>query len=202
MRTLIGALLVVASVFTSSFAEEVKFATTSKEIVEGLTEKSSSPRQFRTRGIKFSDGSSATGVVINKSTPAAEKTIKSKNGTGQKETKKINLKIMFDVNSSSIRIESFHLLAELGKALSSQALKNKIIIINGHTDSDGDEEYNLKLSHKRANAVKKYLVSNFQITSALETRGWGESSPLVANDSAQNKQINRRVEIVAQDKMH
>ena len=108
----------------------------------------------------------------------------------------VNLKIEFDVNSYSIRPESFKLLNELGKALTSEKLKEKDIIVKGHTDSDGEEAYNLKLSLNRALAVKLYLTSNFFISSSqLKVAGYGEATPLVPNNTKKNKQVNRRVEI-------
>jgi len=113
----------------------------------------------------------------------------------------VNLKIEFDVNSYGIRPASFNLLRELGKALSDPRLRERIIIINGHTDSDGKEKYNIRLSLNRAGAVKQYLVDHYDISpDRLEVVGYGESMPLKANISKENKQLNRRVEIVAAKK--
>ena len=66
--------------------------------------------------------------------------------------------------------------------------------IAGHTDSDGTKENNLKLSQKRANAIKRYLVQKGIKSDRLVAIGYGESRPLVKNDTAAHKQINRRVE--------
>lgn len=68
------------------------------------------------------------------------------------------------------------------------------IEIAGHTDSDGTAERNLKLSQRRANAVKKYLISKGIDPKRLVAKGYGESKPLVKNDTAAHKQLNRRVE--------
>jgi len=88
-------------------------------------------------------------------------------------------------------------LNELGQALTSEKLKGIPVSINGHTDSDGKDAYNLKLSLNRAFAVKSYLTSNYSISpSLLKVVGYGEGLPLVPNNSQANKQINRRVEIV------
>lgn len=111
----------------------------------------------------------------------------------------VNLKIEFDVNSYGIRPASFKLLRELGKALSDPRLRERIIVINGHTDSDGKEKYNVRLSLNRAGAVKQYLVDHFDISpDRLKVVGYGESMPLKPNTSKVNKQLNRRVEIVAE----
>jgi len=68
------------------------------------------------------------------------------------------------------------------------------IEIAGHTDSDGTAERNLKLSQRRANAVKKYLINKGIDAKRLVAKGYGESKPLVKNDTAAHKQLNRRVE--------
>ncbi len=73
--------------------------------------------------------------------------------------------------------------------------KNIKIEIGGHTDSDGSLKNNKILSQKRANAIKRYLIAKGNINSSrLKAVGYGESRPLVKNDSMKNKQINRRVE--------
>ena len=112
----------------------------------------------------------------------------------------VNLQIRFDVNSYRIRPESYETLNELGKALRSPRLKDRVITINGHTDSDGKEKHNLKLSLKRAAAVKKYLTGRCNISpDRLKVVGYGENMPLKPNTTAGNKQLNRRVEIVANE---
>ena len=113
----------------------------------------------------------------------------------------VNLKIQFDVNSYTIRPTSHKVLNELGKALSDPRLRDKIITINGHTDSDGKEKYNVRLSLNRAGTVKQYLIDHYDISpDQLKVVGYGESMPLKPNTSKENKQLNRRVEIVAAKK--
>ncbi len=68
------------------------------------------------------------------------------------------------------------------------------IEIGGHTDSDGTRARNLKLSQRRAEAVKAYLVKKGIAPERLVARGYGESRPLVKNDTPAHKQRNRRVE--------
>jgi outer membrane protein OmpA-like peptidoglycan-associated protein len=113
----------------------------------------------------------------------------------------VNLKIEFDVNSYTIRPESYTLLLELGKALADPRLRDRIIIINGHTDSDGKEKYNIRLSLNRAAAVRSYLIDHYGVSpDRLKVVGYGESMPLKPNTSKENKQLNRRVEIIAAEK--
>ncbi len=108
----------------------------------------------------------------------------------------INLAVQFDTDSSVIKPESYGLLNELGKALISDKLNNKRVLIAGHTDSDASKDYNLKLSKERAQSVKDYLTKNFPIApERISTTGFGESVPLVPNTNRYNKLLNRRVQV-------
>ncbi len=77
------------------------------------------------------------------------------------------------------------------------------IVIEGHTDDSGKDEYNMALSEKRAKAVAAYLVSNGVAASRLTEKWYGETQPKYANDNEENRQKNRRVElgIIANDNM-
>lgn len=77
------------------------------------------------------------------------------------------------------------------------------ILIEGHTDSDGSESYNMKLSQNRAEAVTGYLLSKGLDNSRFTTRWYGETQPKYENDTAAGKAKNRRVElaIVASDEL-
>ena len=68
-------------------------------------------------------------------------------------------------------------------------------MISGHTDSDGDETYNLNLSAKRSDEVLKWLVKQGIEASNLKTIGFGESRPVASNSSNEGKALNRRVEV-------
>jgi OmpA-OmpF porin, OOP family len=101
--------------------------------------------------------------------------------------------ILFDTNKSTIKNSSANILNDLGKALiENPEIK---ISITGHTDSDGDEKANQKLSEQRAESVKNYLSKNFDISkSRMTTFGSGESQNIVGNDTESQKMKNRRVE--------
>jgi len=104
--------------------------------------------------------------------------------------------IQFDFDSSNIKPESYPLLNEFALALKSD-LKEQVISIAGHTDSDGSDDYNLVLSQKRARAVQQYLIEKHQILSQrLRVESFGKHCPIVSNDSIQNKAKNRRVEFI------
>ena len=66
--------------------------------------------------------------------------------------------------------------------------------IHGHTDDVGDNASNLDLSTKRAKEVHDYLIQIGVASNRISFKGFGESKPLVANDSEKNKAINRRTE--------
>ncbi|MDZ4715959.1 MAG: OmpA family protein [Cytophagales bacterium] len=69
------------------------------------------------------------------------------------------------------------------------------LTISGHTDSDGKEESNLKLSQARADAIKNYLVNEFRIgTTRIKAIGYGSAQPLAQELTDEHKQLNRRVE--------
>ncbi|WP_027715042.1 OmpA family protein [Desulfuromonas sp. TF] len=71
------------------------------------------------------------------------------------------------------------------------------ILVAGHTDSTGEEIYNIELSMRRAKAVKAYIVENFGVDgSRLFPRGFGENRPVATNDTAEGRQENRRVEFI------
>jgi len=72
------------------------------------------------------------------------------------------------------------------------------VIIEGHTDSDGDDKSNLQLSEDRAQAVRLFLVNTYDFISPgmVDAIGYGEERPIAPNDNPANKELNRRVEIV------
>jgi OOP family OmpA-OmpF porin len=72
-------------------------------------------------------------------------------------------------------------------------------VVEGHTDSVGDDAYNLKLSQRRADAVRKYLVDKGVPSTPLEARGFGEAQPVADNKTADGRAQNRRVVLTRND---
>jgi OmpA-OmpF porin, OOP family len=106
--------------------------------------------------------------------------------------------ILFATNSDRIRPESTPTLHEIGTML--QQHERLSLRIEGHTDAEGDEDYNLELSRRRAAAVKRHLVEHFGIDAGrLSTDGYGESKPAADNATAEGRQANRRVDLVRTD---
>jgi outer membrane protein OmpA-like peptidoglycan-associated protein len=102
--------------------------------------------------------------------------------------------ILFDVNKSTIKPESMGALNEIAKLM--KAHNDLKFEIDGHTDSDGSGEANMKLSQSRADAVKEQLVKMGIDEGRLTTKGFGESKPIDKNDTAEGKANNRRVEFI------
>ena len=111
-------------------------------------------------------------------------------------------KIQFDTNKTTIKSESDELLSEIVSVIKDNPQLRKISI-EGHTDSDGSDAYNLKLSDGRARAVMDHLVQNGVEADRLESKGFGETKPIADNDTPEGKEKNRRVEfiITEQDKV-
>lgn len=109
---------------------------------------------------------------------------------------RIQLDIAFDYGKSTINESSKEQLSMLAKVLNNKSVRFLPINVNGHTDSDGDEDYNLKLSYDRATAIKDFLVSEHDIMEArLTISGYGEGDPIAKNNSERGKALNRRVEV-------
>jgi outer membrane protein OmpA-like peptidoglycan-associated protein len=101
--------------------------------------------------------------------------------------------ILFEFGSSSLSSSIQTKLREFSETLKKYADTN--ILIDGHTDNVGSDDFNLKLSHKRAESVQSLLMGQGVSSSRLGTRGFGEGSPVATNDTDAGRAKNRRVEI-------
>ena len=101
--------------------------------------------------------------------------------------------IYFEFNSDKIKPESYPILDEIGRILEKHP--DWKLEIAGYTDSIGTEEYNLDLSRRRAEAVRKYLLEHFDIYARnLIAKGYGEANPIADNGTPEGRALNRRVE--------
>lgn len=104
--------------------------------------------------------------------------------------------INFDYNKATIKPQSMGTINGIAQILKDNpGVKFEI---GGHTDSDGDDKYNMGLSQQRAEAVKAQLVSMGIDASRLTTKGYGETKPINNNATPEGKADNRRVEFVKQ----
>lgn len=102
-------------------------------------------------------------------------------------------KIYFETNSAKLKLISNAQLDDLSAILKKYDGVN--LTIEGHTDSDADDAYNMTLSQKRTESVKDYLVSKGVDASRLTAIGYGETRPIADNKKAEGKAKNRRVEL-------
>ncbi len=109
---------------------------------------------------------------------------------------KIELKqtVFFDTNRATIKPVSFALLDDVALALTDNP-KMKVEV-QGHTDSQGNDKLNLKLSQKRAESVRAYLQRKGVAKDRMVARGYGEDQPLVDNRTDAGRAQNRRVEFI------
>jgi outer membrane protein OmpA-like peptidoglycan-associated protein len=141
---------------------------TSDEIIKSLSIGSSTKSVRRTRGIS---------VVV-------------------RAKANINLKILFDSGSSELKQYSMVQITEIASALKSKSLIKNSVLIEGHTDNVGSNQFNLNLSNRRAKKVKSLLISLGIDESRLNTRGCGENKPIASNEIEKGRALNRRVTIV------
>ena len=109
--------------------------------------------------------------------------------------------VLFDFDKAAIRSDARPVLDKLAQLL--EAESGRTMTIEGHTDSKGDDAYNLKLSERRAQAVRDYLKDVRSIAAdRMTVKGLGEARPVAQNmtpdgtDNPSGQQKNRRVEVI------
>ena len=107
---------------------------------------------------------------------------------------KITQQIHFAFGKATIRPISYKVLDAVVEVLKDNP-KIKIEV-QGHTDDRGSDAFNKQLSQQRSDSVRQYLVSHGIAASRLVAKGYGEEKPLVPNDTARNRALNRRVQFV------
>jgi len=109
--------------------------------------------------------------------------------------------ILFDVNQSSLQSQAMTNLQKLSVILNKYP--DTEILIEGHTDATGSEDYNMDLSIRRAQSVANYLVAQQVSAVRTHTNGYGEAQPIATNESEDGRMQNRRVEVAiyANDKL-
>ncbi len=102
--------------------------------------------------------------------------------------------IYFNSGSAVIKTESYSSLDKMAEILK----KNKDVeaMVEGHTDAQGNDDLNLRLSKERAKAVKDYLIEKGVDASRLDSEGYGETKPIATNNTAEGRAKNRRVVIL------
>jgi OOP family OmpA-OmpF porin len=102
-------------------------------------------------------------------------------------------KVLFDINSAKVKSEAYPMLQEA--VLIMKKNPDLKVEVDGHADSTGAAAYNMTLSEKRAEAVKKYFVDQGIDPDRLTTKGFGITKPAAGNDTKEGRAKNRRVEL-------
>jgi OOP family OmpA-OmpF porin len=102
-------------------------------------------------------------------------------------------KVLFGINSAKVKSEAYPMLIEA--VLIMKKNPDLKVEVDGHADSTGTPEYNMTLSEKRAEAVKKYFVDQGVDPDRLTTKGFGITKPAASNDTREGRAKNRRVEL-------
>jgi outer membrane protein OmpA-like peptidoglycan-associated protein len=105
--------------------------------------------------------------------------------------------VLFGTNLARLNADGMRSTQKLVTLL--QENPQRTVLIEGFTDSTGSAKHNLDLSERRANAVSSVLVEMGVAQERIDIHGYGEEFPVAANNSAANRQLNRRVEIVLSD---
>ncbi|MFC3094156.1 OmpA family protein [Alteromonas sediminis] len=104
--------------------------------------------------------------------------------------------VTFATNSASVSQSFTPVLQDVARVLNEY--EKTVLMIEGHTDSDGTEQYNQGLSERRAESVKNILLANSVNARRMTTLGMGEYQPKASNATPEGKQQNRRVELTIQ----
>jgi OOP family OmpA-OmpF porin len=104
----------------------------------------------------------------------------------------ISLFIEFDFDKDVIRPQNYDDVKKIADSMKKYSEAN--VLLEGHTDNEGTELYNMGLSRRRAESVKRYLVEKFNVdASRISTLGYGQSNPISTNGTPAGQQKNRRV---------
>lgn len=113
------------------------------------------------------------------------------------EVVRVELDVKFDFDKSRVREESYSDIKNLADFM--QQYPQTTTVVEGHTDSVGTDQYNQRLSERRAEAVRNVLVNEYGVQgNRVNSVGYGESRPVADNSTEEGRQINRRVEAVVE----
>lgn len=105
--------------------------------------------------------------------------------------------VLFSVDQARLNADGLRMVQRLATVL--QQNPNRVVSVEGFTDSTGSSQHNQDLSERRSMAVRDALLELGAVRTQIAVRGYGETYPVAPNDTAMNRQMNRRVEIVLSD---
>ena len=141
-------------------------------------------------------GSGASGDAIGTSQISEAERLASELGarsTAEGLLVSLSERVLFDFDKADLRPDARQVLEKVASIIK---VRTGLVTISGHTDDTGSDAYNQQLSERRANAVKDELESLGVDPARLQASGFGETQPIAPNDTDQNRQMNRRVDIV------
>lgn len=170
-------------------------------VVAYLDNKGDDSRKRNQRILAAAAGSAAIGGGIGYYMDTQEAKLRQQlRGTGvsvERVGDNINLimpgNITFATNSADINSNFYSVLDSVALVLTE--FDKTVVVVAGHTDSDGSDALNETLSRNRASSVSNYLISQKILPARFEIIGFGERQPIASNTTAEGKQLNRRVEI-------
>jgi outer membrane protein OmpA-like peptidoglycan-associated protein len=105
-------------------------------------------------------------------------------------------RVEFEFDSDQLTDRGKRDLDEFGEALATN-LADRAVVLEGHTDDVGTDDYNLALSQRRAEAARRYLIDSFGLDqSKIIAQGKGKSNPIAGNDNETERSRNRRVDFI------
>jgi outer membrane protein OmpA-like peptidoglycan-associated protein len=184
---IVGALAAVW--FVAPGAGQALAQTTKQQIIDALS-------PVKTRGLTAP--SVGTQPAVDTLPKTRSLTLDERERVATTERPQIDLEVQFAYDSAELRPAAMKQVKELGEALRDPKLKGSTFLIAGHTDAKGSAAYNRKLSERRAEAVKRVLVREFDIPAdMLLTAGYGKDR--LKNTEDPYAAENRRVQVVNLD---
>jgi outer membrane protein OmpA-like peptidoglycan-associated protein len=198
LKSNIGRSVIVAALVVPAGAAWAQANPSSQQIIDALKAKRPLTRSLSVspaEQAKKAETDKFVDTLRNRPTRSLSLDERQQIATVAQERPRIDLEIKFDYNSANIAKTALADMDNLGKALTDSSLKGSTFVLAGHTDAVGSEEYNLDLSSRRADSVKRYLMEKYSLApDHLVTAGYGKTR-LKNKDNPKGAE-NRRVEVV------
>lgn len=144
-------------------------------------------------GLNFGGGARQQVAAVEPTPEPAPAPIVDTEPEPEPEVVRVELDVKFDFDKSRVREESYADIKNLADFM--QQYPQTSTTVEGHTDSVGTDQYNQRLSERRAQAVREVLVNQYGVEgNRVDSVGYGESRPVADNSTEEGRQINRRVE--------
>ena len=198
LKSNIGRSVIVAALVVPAGAAWAQANPSSQQIIDALKAKRPLTRSLSVspaEQAKKAETDRFVDTLRNRPTRSLSMGERQQIATVAQERPRIDLEIKFDYNSANIAKTALADMDNLGKALTDSSLKGSTFVLAGHTDAVGSEEYNLDLSSRRADSVKRYLMEKYSLApDHLVTAGYGKTR--LKNKDNPKAAENRRVEVV------